>query len=79
MKKKYVAPKIEIIKVETGCHLLVGSGGNANYNVGDPTTPTTSSKPTGDGISGGISAGGDDDDFEGLGSKNNNIWGNWND
>ncbi len=74
MKKKYIAPKIEIIKVENGCNLLAGSDGNASYVVGDPTT-----KPSGDVNSGGISAGGDDIEFVGQGAKKYNGWTNWSD
>lgn len=73
MKKKYIAPKIEII-VENGCNLLAGSGRNASYVVGDP-----SSKPSADETSGGISAGGDDIEFVGQGAKKYNGWGNWSD
>ncbi len=76
MKKKYIAPAIEIIKVEGDLHLL-SSSGNGNYNIGDISTPTTPTNPSGDGTSGGIGAGGDDSQWSGQGAKKNNSWGNW--
>lgn len=73
MKKKYIAPKIEIIKVENDCHLLVASSGNTKYDIGDP------SSPSGDGTSGGIASGGDESEWEGQGAKKNYGWGIWGD
>lgn len=78
MKKKYTKPDIAIIKFESDSNLLTGSG-NTDYAVGDPSTPTTPSKPSGDGISGGIGAGGDNDQWSGQGAKKHNSWDFWND
>ncbi len=79
MKKKYIAPKIEIIKLEDSCHLLVASGGNTRYDIGDPSSPTTPTNPSGDGTSGGIGSGGDESEWEGQGAKKNYGWGIWGD
>lgn len=78
MKKKYIRPEITIIKVKSDFDLLSGSG-DADYVVGDPTTPVTPSNPSGDGISGGIGAGGDDNQWAGQGAKKHNSWSDWND
>lgn len=78
MKKVYISPNIHIVNIKESLHLLSGSG-SPNYVIGDPSTPTTPSNPSGDGISGGIGAGGDDSQWAGQGAKEHNSWDGWDD
>ena len=70
MKKKYIAPQMQIISGECETHILAGSGGDSGAG-----STTGQGGEGGNQGSGGTSSGGSSD-FDGQGAKGHgfNIW-----
>ncbi len=71
-KKTYNKPVIKVISCLEYSSILAGSG-DPQWLVGDPNNPNNNATGS------GISASGNDDEFEGQGAKQNNFssWDSW--